>query len=411
MHLIPKKCRNLSIKSNLKSNVIKINVIKIKCTLLEQKYEQSPVNRYILIHLALKFQQDLLQKFLKLWSLIFFLSISISCQRQIKTYDAFTFHIPYTPKSFDPLLYSGLGSRYLLAQLYQPLMKWNDKNQLVPAAAESCNWKKRTLICKIKKNIKFEDGTSIQSKHFKNTYELLKQKIHPYWNLIKDVKIDFISPKTIRFKPSSKNYRLKEHLAQISFSPRKEKKLYPHIEDIVSSTTYQILDFKKDQWVILKKISDKLKVKIHFIEDPSTALRLFESGYLDLMRGLPVHEINRYKNNPQFLTITMARMDSIIFSKEISQNKDFLKSLIYSLNYKDLQKLYHSVGKPGCPSLPKKLYTQDHCYSLDLKSALRYWKKVPPSLKTKTYRLSFSVLGGKIYKRAWNGWPINGRKI
>ena len=352
--------------------------------------------KFLTIFLIMKLQPLLFLQKTLVWILPFILfSSSFSCQRQIKPPKTFSFHIPRTPQSFDPLLYSGLGSRYLLTQLYQPLLKWNAQNQLVPAAAENCYWRKKNLTCKIKKNLKFEDGTPIEAQHFKNTYELLKQKTHPDWELIKDIQIDFISPKTIQFKPSSLNYRLKEHLTRLSFSPRKEKKIYHRIQDIISSTSYRVIDFKKDQWVLLKKIFHDIKVKIYFIEDSSTALRLFESGLLDLMRGLPVREINRYKESPQFFSVTMARMDSIIFSKDISKNEDFRKALIYSLSYKDLQKIYHSLGKPGCPSLPRSFYTQDQCYSLDLDQALKHWKKVPKPLKIKSYHLSFSVLGGE----------------
>lgn len=320
----------------------------------------------------------------------------------------FNYNIPYAPQTFDPLLQQGLNARYLLNHLYITLYKWDHTGNLIPSAAKQCTWIKFNLICQLKENLKFQDGTPILAKHFVNTLELLKE--NPTKDALDFNKIKFYTPDdhTLIFSADYKSLSLKHKLTQIELSPRKEKIYYKTAESVISSTNYKIKELKKNQYLTLESQKDsKLLVKIHFIDDPSTALRLYKSKILNLLTQLQVREIDKYKNSAELFKVHMVRMDGIFFNKKIDPN--LKKALFHAVNFEDLKKIYKSDGMPGCPAIPTHYYSNDYCYKYDIKKSLDFLKQaqsIPKNLK-----LTYSAIGGDDIQRGmeWfaNQWKKN----
>ncbi len=328
--------------------------------------------------------------------LLFFSCLSCSKIKPSNIDITFDYNIPIAPQSLDPILQRGIQARYLLNHIHRTLYKWDSKDNLVLSAAESCDWEGLEFICKLKKGLYFQvSDVEVKAKHYIFSLELIKENQK---NDLLDFKTMSVYAKdeyTLVFKLNKKSKSFVYKLAQIEISPRPEKKLYPNMSDYFSSGTYKIEEIKKNQKIRLKHISKDLFVNVHFIEDQSTALRMYERQELDLLTLIPVREFEKYKNSDQIFHVPMSRMDGIFFNSSMDLN--FKKALFHALDFKELQKLYFSIGVPGCPALPEKLYEGTYCYDFNLSKAKSF-------LKNSTYKkerivLSFSSLGGDDIQR------------
>lgn len=346
------------------------------------------------------------------WVLVLTLIIFQCTPVEKHQYDSdFKYHIPITPQTFDPILQRGTTSGFLLNHLYLPLLSVNDKNQVAFNAAENCYWKKAQAqyICQLRSGLKFEDGTNITAQNFMHSFELIFEQSSEASGLFLHLKHQNLSDITMP-QPDVLAFQFRDYLPQeallltrLEFSPRKEKQFYKTPQDILASGPYKVKAHKKNQFLSLTSntINDQAlslptqrpDVTVFFIEDESTALRLYESNKLDFIKNVPRSHFKKYKDQMHFQT--MMRMDGMAFSGKAFKNSDFKKALIYALKYEELQKLYESKGVPGCPALPQSFYTNKHCYKFDLKQAKKHWKKVPEHLKNKLWILNFSEVGGE----------------
>lgn len=305
----------------------------------------------------------------------------------------FSYNIPLSPQTFDPLLQRGTNARYLLNHLYITLYKWDKNNNLKPNAAKKCEWENTNLICTLKKGLRFQDGTPVKAIHFIKSLNLLAE--NPNRETIDFTKISYelIDDFSFKFISPHRSQSLMDKLTLIEISPRKEEIFYKTAESVISSTKFRIHEYVKNQFLILKHTTlEDLFVKIYFIEDQSTALRLYETQKLSLLTQLPVREITQYKNSLDLFQVHMIRMDGIFFNQKI--NKNLKKALIHSVNFNELKRLYQSIGTPGCPPIPKTFYIHDYCYKFDLAKAKSYLKKVPKNEIPLSLKLSFSSFGG-----------------
>lgn len=327
-----------------------------------------------------------------------------SFKNTVKDEKTFSYNIPIAPQTFDPLLQTGTNARYLLNNLYLTLLKWDKNNKLINSGAKSCQWNENKLTCKLKKHLKFQDGTPINAAHYINSLNLLKK------NQIKKT-IDFqnvayvsLDDYTLQFTANDRNFDLKNQLTLLEISPRKEEKFYKTSSSVISSTNYYIESFAKNQHLILKSKKDKdLKVKIFFIEEQSTALRLYQTQQLSLLTMVPQREIAKYRGSKELFFVPMVRMDGLFFNPRMDAN--LKKALFHSAPFEKLKELYRSKGTPGCPALPSTYYNnKTYCYDFDLKKSEKF---LAEGLKladrsefaNRPLKLSFSSLGGDDIQR------------
>ena len=192
--------------------------------------------------------------------------------------------------------------------------------QIEPGLAEKWEFKDNgaAIVFYLRKGVKFHDGTELTAHVVKYSIErALQLKGDPSWlisEFIEDVKV--VDKYTVEFK-------LKEPFAPIlsvftftvfaPVSPEAVKKLGNDTFDVkpVGTGPFKVVDFKKDQYVILERFEDywdksrlpKLKKIIIKIFKDSTTLRLaLEKGEVDIaFRHLSVEDLQALKGKSSII--------------------------------------------------------------------------------------------------------------
>ena len=337
---------------------------------------------------------------------------------------SFSFHLSSEPSSLDPQKTKSAASSYLLNTLHRNLFRYDDDKGLVPELGEKCISKEKSLTCTLKKNLKFSDGTPLVAQDFLNTYKkLLSPEVAaPRADLLfkianakefyegkvpfEKVGITAPDPRTLKYTFSTLDPEFQYHLANFILAPTKT-------DPLIGTGPYRLADWKKGEKILLESnkhyvsFSARLPaVEVLFIEEDSVALQLYEKGQLSFLRRLPTLFIPQAKSRMDFHWIPVLRFDYLGFGPQLKDQEDVRRSLIYSLNYPELMKIFSAEGlPPGCAGLPKKWFPQDvPCFEYDLKKVTK--KPVQGPLK-----MTFSSLGGEDHKRAteWmqNQWIKN----
>ncbi|WP_413557030.1 peptide ABC transporter substrate-binding protein [Bdellovibrio sp. HCB209] len=324
----------------------------------------------------------------------------------------FRLHLSGEPNQMDPNRQKTSASSYLLANLFRNIYIYDNEKGLVSDLGSCSRDKSQNLVCKLKKDLQWSDGSLLTSADFLRTYKkMLNPKVTaPRADLLFKVKnaediykglkqpdtlgITTPDPLTVRFEFQGKAPDFEYNLASFLLAPTKE--------DIkVYSGPYKIKEWLQGQKIVLEPNlkyqgghPQRPQVEFLFIEEDTVALQLYEKNQLQLLRRLPTLFIPKSKTREDFHWIPVVRFDYLGFGPELRNNEDLRKALTYSLNYSELQKLFSAKGRPGCAGLPDSWFPEKApCFDFDL-------KKVPKVKTDKTYTLMFSSLGGEDHKRA-----------
>lgn len=344
----------------------------------------------------------------------------------------FRLHLVTEPQSIDVQKQHYFSAGYFQSQIQGTLLKW--QNGFKPNLATSCDYRTPThLICKLRKNLKYSDGSSIQSKDFLNSYKRLLTPTHraPQADLLFPVKnalqfykgeitdfskVGFQATKDeIHFHLVNNNYEFIYNLTTPILAPLKTDSIpdKTKYKNLVSSGPYKIINWTAGKAIDLvpnpnfwSYNSALPNVQMLFIPEDTAALRLYENNELDFLRRLPTLYIKKYSSRTDFHAIAQHRLDYIGFAPHVA-DFEMRKNMTLSLDYLEWQKLYKSTNPPGCPGLSKKLYLDDICYT-KTKLTVTYPKT--------NLTLYFAKQGGDDHKRAmeWvqNQWIKNlGMKI
>ena len=357
--------------------------------------------------------------------LILFLGV-LSCTRP-KDSDAFTFHMFVEPHSLDTARLTYNSGSYLFHNVYRSLFSYSKKGKLQPEGAKQCTWRSSThLRCFLEESARFSNGTRVEAKHYiKSFHHLFQSQSQAVQHLmhLKNAKSILQNQKPISelgvqaITSHILDFYLEEpfkdfifNLAATPLTPLFSTN-FPdkaNVENLVHFGPYHIRRWKSQRYIYLKSNpfyrahqQRHSRVKILFVEDDSTSLNLFQSGRLNFLRRLVTQNIDLYRDKKQFMETPLARMDYIGFHPELQKNLDFKKALAFSLNYKELQRIYRAKSPgPGCIGLPFS-YTEQPalCHSFDVKKARKHWNNLDKSLRDRTFRLGFSKVGGEDIKR------------
>ncbi|MEN0058869.1 MAG: peptide ABC transporter substrate-binding protein [Bdellovibrio sp.] len=337
----------------------------------------------------------------------------------------FRLHLSQEPSHLDPNKQRTSSASYLLGNLYRNIFFYDNERGLVPDLGEKCLWQRKYLLCTLKKDLKWSDGSALTARDFIQTYQkiLTPTQAIPradllFWILhAEDIYKGALPPeklgvqaldnRTLRFE-FEENTPFREfeyHLSLTTLAPTKK--------DLSAfSGPYKIKSRKPGQNILLESnssypggFSSRPAVEFVFVEEDTTALQLYEKKELQFLRRLPTLFITRYKERPDFHWIPMLRMDYLGFGPELKAHEDVRKALTYSLQYEELQKIFFSEGRPGCIGLPDSWFPMKApCVDFDL-------KKIPPLKKnSSSYTFLFSALGGEDHKRATEWMQSQWRK-
>jgi oligopeptide transport system substrate-binding protein len=338
----------------------------------------------------------------------------------------FRLHLATEPSNIDPHQQKASTSSYLLQSVYRNLFFYDNDKGLVPDLGESCKREAPLiLVCKIKKNIQWSDGSPITSRDFLKSYQrilnpkeaapradlLFKIKNAPaiYKNQKKMDSLGITTPDatTLRFEFEDKDPDFEYSLSSTWLAPVKNTVTAgPKATELIVSGPYKFAEWLPGQKIVLTNntaykmgAGDKRpNVEFLFINEDGVALQLYEKNELSFLRRLPTLYIPKFKKRPDFLWVPVIRFDYIGFGPVLKDHPKVREALALALNYKELQKIFSSEGVPGCPGIPASWTNEELCYKMDVakaKAALALDKKVPASLK-----LMYSSLGGEDHRRA-----------
>ena len=326
----------------------------------------------------------------------------------------FAFHLLSRPTSLDPIHSRGASGAYLLNNIYSSLYLYDSKKGLVPEGASSCRFRSGLqVVCSLKRDQKFSDGTPVQAQHYihslrrifkqkaastelllslKNAKAVLKGK-KPF----KDLGVSSKGPYSLVFKFERPDFDFLYKLTSPAFTPSLSQAQYKNFKQIVNYGPYSIAQWKRNKIQLqpnrfyYKNKTAPPPVDIFVVDDHMAALRLFETKKMNFLRMLPTDQIQRFKKHSGFFQVPLARFDYMGFGPTLINRPKVRKALALSLRYPQLQKIYHALGTPGCPSLPRSFYRRLRCHKFSpsiLKTLLKENLSFPK-------KIHFSRLGGR----------------
>lgn len=351
----------------------------------------------------------------------------------------FRFHLVHEPSSLKPWEQKNSGAGYFLSQITGTLLTYQ-KQKLAGNLAENCKYKKPTqILCTLRKNLKWSNGQALVASDFVRSFQTFLKPTNRAFRA--DLLFPIAHGKKVFTGQLPENQlqvrALTDQLLQIDLESPDSEFLYTltspllsplpktplaTVEELrknpglwISSGAYQLQSWEAQEKIILKpnphfwKKNDRPSLEILMINEDSVALNLYEKNKLSFLRRLPTLFIPKYKDRADFFEIEQIRLDYLGFSPRWKDFKNLRLAMAQSLRYLDLQKLYQSKGVPGCPGIPRFLYTEDLCLRTDLKQARLTWAQVKD--KPSSFEVLYSRQGGDDHRRSmeWlqNEWKKN----
>jgi oligopeptide transport system substrate-binding protein len=334
--------------------------------------------------------------------------------------DVYRFHLTGEPHTLDPQLTSSASGNYVVHNLYRGLMKYDADKGLQPEGASSCKMEKLRIHCSISEHHLWSDGQKVKAEDYVRSFRRIidsKNKIPQaeFLFAIKNAKaiwagklppdqlgVTAVGDSNLKIELESADADFLGKLAHPALSPIRALK-FPGKEDaatLLSTGPYKMREWKAGNHIVMEPnpyyfggAKDRPVVEVFFIDDDSTALRLYEAGKLSLLRRLPTANIPEFKDRADFYKIPVGRFDYLGFSPALKDFPKLRKALSESLDYENFKTIFNSVGRPGCPSLPPKMYEGDLCLPYKLAAAQKLFKEQTwPETVRKQY--GFSQMGG-----------------
>jgi oligopeptide transport system substrate-binding protein len=339
----------------------------------------------------------------------------------------FRFHVPVEPLSLDPVFVQSSEASYFLNNVMRGLYSYDNKTGLVKEGAKSCQFKtKLKLECDLATEQVWTDGSKILAEDYVRAFrrligsksksaavELLKniknaKSIHGGRAVAETLGVHASTPSHLIFEFEKPDPEFLYKLTSSVLVPVKSE-TFPTRERSAEALTngpYKVVSWSPGRRVRLEpnlkyKRGNPLRptVEILFVDDDDTAYNLYEQGELTFLRRLPTTMIPTAKKRPDFIQIPVARFDYLGFGPELDQQPALREALAYSLDFKELARIYDARGTPGCPSMPRSLMDDEPCIKFDLTRAKAAFGKVPADVRSKRFALGFSTMGGDDIKK------------
>ncbi|MGE0528546.1 MAG: peptide ABC transporter substrate-binding protein, partial [Bdellovibrionales bacterium] len=363
-------------------------------------------------------------------SLFFLLALLSLIGRASESGPVFQFHLLAEPLIMDPQALTGSGGNYLLQNLYRGLYRYHSRDGLVPEGAKTCVRLPKTarrlerLKCTLRPEHKWSDGQAIRAQDYvaalrrlidpkeaspqsfalftlKNARTIWKGELEP-------VHLGVRAPdaRTLIFEFAEDDPEFEYKLIHPALSPLPPSGFVERAQasQLIASGPYKIKEWKQGAWVRLepnphyprRSSSPAPKAQAYFIDEDTTALRLFEARKLDFLRRLVASEIPRFRGRPEFHQFPMARFDYIGFGPDFKDH-NLREALVRAVRYEDFLKVFDTGTRPGCPSFPSRLLDKPVCLEFKPQEARTFLKRAPPPPRIKFY---YSRMGGDDIFRA-----------
>lgn len=277
----------------------------------------------------------------------------------------------------DPLLLRGTAKRYVLFNVHRGLFYYDKDNKISNHGAKTCAWSSdKNFDCHLADK-KWSDGSPIKAEHYVYSYQQIKTLNDESLTAVQGIEeVLAVSEKTLRFVFQQKEESVRHRLTSLSLSPRNKNMVFKNLKEQLFSGPYKVQSLDQKN-IHLKSnnhydSNNRPKVTGVFVDDPSAALNMYESGKLDFLRYLESSNIGVY---PNVLFAPFAKLDGLFLNQE-KLPLNLRKALIYALDFKALQKLYKSPSVPGCLAVPKFFFKEEiECFKFDLKKSKDSFEK------------------------------------
>lgn len=325
----------------------------------------------------------------------FFITVIFSCIFiSVQTHaESKKFRIPYYQQFFEinPQSLKSSSGQYFYQNLFRNLLIYSNEQGLTPDLAKKCTWVNNTrLVCELKKNLKWSDGSDLLPQDFITSY---KNFLHPdnnnsrkdmFFNIkgakdytLKKIEWEHVGFKTI--KQNSIEFSLLEPdpdfefiLTQVMTAPFKEAKKITDFKQLLTTGPFKIKDFKKSNQTILFEKNNfypgnKTDILIEwvYLTEDTLQLPLYLNKELDFVRRLPTSQINSWKDKKDFYSQAVLRFDYFGFNLNLVSKKQ--RAILFTkIPFTELKELFSSRGRPGCFQLDKELTGKEElCYPIE----------------------------------------------
>lgn len=328
---------------------------------------------------------------------------------------AFSFHLFSEPVQFDPQMVNSASGTYLITNIYRGLFRYHAKKGLILELAKKCEKRDTKLVCELRDKIFWSNGEPIVAQDFVNAFRHLLEpstkstqvdlllslkNANQVWQgrlPSSELGVQAVSDRIIKFEFEKPDSEFELKLSHPALVPRKSKTL--------TNGPYKIAEWKKGHHIRLVANNyydtrSRPDVLIYFIDSDNTALRLYETGKLKLLRRLVASEVLRFKDRSDFFQMPMARFDYIGFGPQLKDYPRLREAIATSLDYGQFKELFFSLGSPGCPSIPNRFVDKVPCLKFSPKKAKELFSLEVDNLNKIEWVFSYSLLGGEDISRS-----------
>ena len=284
------------------------------------------------------------------------------------------FNAENEPTSLDPQILTDFTAFVITDNLYEGLVRLDEKNEVAPAGAESWTISEdgKTWTFKLRKN-KWSNGDEVTAKDFvrgierglnpatASEYAFLEYYIENAQAYNEGTEKDFnkvgvkaLDDYTLEFKLKAPTAYFDKLLVMPVFFPVNEKaiaefkeKYATEAKNSIYNGAYTLEEWVHDNKVVMKKRADywdAANIKIDtlegvFVSDFEAATNLFKNKEL-LFTKINVEKLTEYKDDPSFVTAPDGRVHFLVFNPKnpVLKNDKIKKALSLAINRDDLVK-------------------------------------------------------------------------
>lgn len=268
------------------------------------------------------------------------------------------------PKSLDPNMYNEIPALTVTEQIFNTLLRVDEKGNIVPELAESYEYVTPTeLVIKLKQGVKFHNGDVMTSKDV--VFSINRMLDKPASRIMIDAisKVEAVDDYTIKLTLSKPSSPLLFGLAHPLTAILNEKDTLAKNDviatDPMGTGPYKFVDWGSGEKIELVAFDDYFEgrpkidtLTYRAITENSSRLAALETGEIDIAYNMDAIDSGIVENNPELQLISQPTTSTeyITFNTTVApfDNKDFRKAVNYALNRQSMSdSIFMGKAKPA----------------------------------------------------------------